>query len=78
MKTFVAEDVLVSWHSGLIVVKAENKAEAIKFIKKELASCDFIDSCDMEDGEKCYNEYCLMHRLRELRDNEVVYVYGGD
>lgn len=77
MKTYVAEEVLTSWTDGLIVVKAENKKKAMEIIKDEFTDLiDFFDDCGYE--EDCKNEHCLKHRLRELKDNELVYVYGGD
>ena len=69
MKTFVVEDVLRDYTPGLIVVKAKNKEEALKLINKELSFHDFIDDCGSAD--------CLADKIRELNDNEVVYVYGG-
>ena len=71
MKTFVVEDVLRDYTSGLIVVKAKNKEEALKLIKadQELSFHDFTDDCFHVD--------CLADKIRELNDNEVVYVYGG-
>ena len=78
MKTYVAEEVLTSWTDGLIVVKAENKQKAMEMIKKEFSNffINFFDDCGYE--EDCKNERCLKHRLRELKDNELVYVHGGD
>lgn len=76
MKTYVAEDVLTSWTSGLIVVKAENIDEAIKLILKEF---DYDDLCCGESGEDDNkNKECLKKKMRELKDNELVYIYGGD
>ena len=76
MKTYVAEEVLTSWTDGLIVVKAENKQKAMEMIKKEfLHFIDFFDNCGYE--EDCKSSRCLKHRLRELKDNELVYVYRG-
>ena len=69
MKTFVVEDVLRDYTPGLIVVKARNKEEALKLINKELSFHDFTDDCFHVD--------CLADKIRELKDNEVVYVYGG-
>ena len=76
MKTYVAEEVLTSWTDGLIVVKAENKQKAMEIIKNELKYEDFFDECGYE--EDCKSERYLKHRLRELKDNELVYVHGGD
>ena len=76
MKTFVMEDVLTAYTSGLVVVKAKNKEKAMEMIKKEfLPFIDFFDNCGYE--EDCKSSRCLKHRLRELKDNELVYVYGG-
>ena len=71
MKTFVVEDVLRDYTSGLIVVKAKNKKEALKLIAtdQQLLFHDFTDDCGSAD--------CLADKIRELKDNEVVYVYGG-
>ena len=69
MKTFVVEDVLRDYTPGLIVVKAKNKKEALKLINKELSFHDFAYDCGGAD--------CLADKIRELNDNEVVYVYGG-
>ena len=70
MKTFVVEDVLTDYTSGLIVVKAKNKKEALKLIAtdQQLSYHDFTDDCGAG---------CLADKIRELKDNEVVYVYGG-
>ena len=71
MKTFVVEDVLRDYTPGLIVVKARNKEEALKLIKadQQLSFHDFNDDCFSAD--------CLADKIRELKDNEVVYAYGG-
>jgi antirestriction protein len=72
MKTFVAEEVLSDWTSGMIVVKAIDINQAMDLIIAEFPM--FYKKCDMES---CELEYCLQHRLRELKDNEIAYVYGG-
>ena len=82
MKTFVMENVLTDYTSGLIVVKAEDKEKAIKIIMKEFPTHDFVDDClgDKNCSEYALNdnnEGCLRCKLRELKDNELVYVYGG-
>ena len=82
MKTFVVEDVLRDYTPGLIVVKAEDKEEAIKIIMKEFSSHDFVDDCFGYKNCSEYalnenNEGCIRCKLRELKDNELVYVYGG-
>jgi len=82
MKTFVVEYVLWDYTPGLIVVKAKDKEEAIKLIMKELNYHDFYEDCisDKECGEYFSDndsKGCLKCKLRELKDNEVVYVYGG-
>ena len=71
MKTFVVEDILRDYTPGLIVVKARNKKEALKLIKadRQLSFHDFTDDC--------FDVDCLADKIRELNDNEVVYVYGG-
>ncbi len=73
-KTFVAEDVLTDWSSGMIVVKTIDKKKAIKLILKEYYYYDFIADCG---AKSCNNEHCLKHRLRELKVDEIVAVDGG-
>ena len=61
MKTFVVENVLRDYTSGLIVVKAKNIESAKKLLKEQ-----FDDTYeDVTNG------------IREMQDNEIVYVYGG-
>ena len=62
MKTFVAEGVLCDYTCGMVVVKATNKEEAINLIKNDVASYDVGD---------------VLSTLRELKEGEVVMVYGG-
>ena len=71
MKTFVVEDILRDYTPGLIVVKAKNKKEALMLIAsdQQLSYHDFTDDCFHVD--------CLADKIRELKDNEVVYVHGG-
>ena len=71
MKTFVVEDILRDYTPGLIVVKAKNKKEALKLIAtdQQLSCHDFTDDCSSAG--------CLADKIRELKDNEVVYVHGG-
>ena len=69
MKTFVVKDVLGDYTPGLIVVKAKNKKEALKLIDQQIPFHDFTDDCWCAD--------CLTDKIRELKDNEVVYVHGG-
>ena len=66
MKTFVAENVLYDYTAGMVVVKAENIEKAIKV-------CKAWFSYDIDDPE--FNE--ISERIRELKDNEVVFVKGG-
>lgn len=73
-KTFVAEGVLIDWSSGMIAVKAVDKNKAIELVMKTIPYNSFIVDCGMES---CDDENCLTHRLRELKDDEVVYVHGG-
>jgi hypothetical protein len=64
MKTFVIEDTLYDYTSGLIVVKAKNLKEAIELINK--------------DNRLSYtSDYLNIGNIRELKDNEIVYVIGG-
>ena len=73
MKTFVVEDVLRDYTPGLIVVRAKSKKEALKLIAadQQLSHHDFTDDCGSSDS------LCLADKIRELKDNEVVYAYGG-
>ena len=69
MKTFVAENVLgniINWSSGMVVVKAENYDEAVKL----------IISKESNFGKKETKE--IISNLRELKDNEVVYVQADN
>jgi hypothetical protein len=61
MKTFVVENVLGDYTPGLIIVKAKNIESAKKLLKEQ-----FDDTYeDVTNG------------IREMQDNEIVYVYGG-
>ena len=61
MKTFVVENVLGDYTPGLIIVKAKNIESAKKLLKEK-----FDDTYeDVTNG------------IREMQDNEIVYVYGG-
>lgn len=75
MKTFVAENVLEDYSSGLIVVKAQSRKKAVEIIKNTFKNHGFIVDCG--DVEDCKSEYCLKHRLRELKDNEILSVWGS-
>ena len=88
MKTFIAENVLCDWNCGMIVVKAENKNEAVKLVMEELkkelgeyrASILYEDCYEDEYSEyrkNKDNEGCLKCKLRELQDNEVIYMEGS-
>lgn len=61
MKTFVVENVLCDYTCGLIVVKAKNIECAKDLLRKK-----FNDT--YEDVTK---------DIRELQNDEIVYVYGG-
>ncbi len=61
MKTFVVENILCDYSCGLIVVKAKDVESA-----KNLLRDKFNDT--YED---------ITNGIRELKDNEIVYVYGG-
>lgn len=76
MITFVATGVLRDYETGMIVLKAPNREKAIEMIKHEFPSHGFILDCG--DKEDCDSEYCLKYRLRELKDNELLYVWGSD
>ena len=75
MKTFVADNVFTSFADGIIVVKAPSKGKAIEMIKNKFNGYGFYEDCNSE--KDCSDEMCLKHRVREMNDNELVYVYGG-
>lgn len=75
MKTFVAENVLQSYRDGMIVVKTTSRKRAIEIIKEQFHSHDFIIDCG---NTQCVSEYCLKHRLREMEDDEIVFIWGSD
>lgn len=88
METFVATEVLWNWGAGMIVVKAEDKDEAVKLVMEELkkelgeyrASILYEDCYEDEYSEyrdNKDNEGCLKCKLRELQDNEVIYMEGS-
>jgi len=62
MNTYVLENVLYDWSAGLIVVKAESKKEALKRLEKEFDKREYKDFKD---------------KIRLLKNNELVYVFGG-
>ncbi len=89
MKTYVAEGVLCNWSCGMIVVKAENKDDAVRLVMEtvrkesgEYTASTLYENCFEEEclkyKEQKDNEGCLKCKLRELGDNEVVYMEGGD
>jgi hypothetical protein len=61
MKTFVVENILCDYSCGLIVVKAKDVESA-----KNLLRDKFNDTYEN-----------ITNGIRELKDNEIVYVYGG-
>lgn len=65
MKTFVAENVLTDCTDGLVVIKAKNLASAIDLIKKDNSTVGL------------YHADEIIEKLRELKGDEIVYVYGG-
>lgn len=71
MKTYVVENILCDYTCGLIVVKAKNKEDAIEMIINEIH--DPVFYCEHEID----NRKCLREKIRELNDNEIVYVKGG-
>ena len=73
-KTFIAEGVLTDYSSGMIVVQTTDKKKAIELILKQLPDSGLISDCGMEN---CNNDDCLEHRVRELKIDEVIVVYGG-
>ena len=75
MKTFVAENVLQNYGDGMIVVKTTSRKKAIEIIKDQFHSHDFIIDCG---NTQCVSEYCLKHRLREMEDDEIVFIWGSD
>ena len=76
MKTFVAENVLRNYGDGMIVVKTTSRKKAIEIIKKEFPDHGFYyRNCKIT---RCISEYCLKHRLREMEDDEIVFIWGSD
>ena len=72
------ENVLRDYTSGLIVVKAKDKEEAIKIIMKEFPTYDFVYDSFYDKNCNCEDNVSYVRcKLRELKDNELVYVYGG-
>ena len=75
MKTFVAENVLQSYGDGMIVVTTTSRKKAIEIIRNEFPYHGFYTDC----GDiQCESEYCLKHRLRVMKDNEILYLWGSD
>jgi hypothetical protein len=76
MKTFVAENPLPSYSYSIIVVKTTSRRKAIEIIKKEFPDHGFYyRNCKIT---RCVSEYCLKHRLREMKDDEILYVWESD
>jgi hypothetical protein len=67
MKTFVAENVLCNYTAGLIVIKAETIEDAIIKCHK-LKYYNYPNSSLVTE---------ISENIRELKDDELVYVYGG-
>jgi hypothetical protein len=75
MKTFVAENVLQSYRDGMIVVKTTSRKRAIEIIRNQFPYHGFYSDCG---NTQCSSEYCLKHRLREMEDDEIVFIWGSD
>ena len=71
MNTYVVENVLCDYTCGLIVVKVKSKEDAIEMIINKIHNPVFY--CQHELNNRKY----LSEKIRELKDNEVVYVNGG-
>lgn len=69
MKTFVVEEVLRNYTGGLIVVKAQN-IEHAKDLLIEKFNNNPAYALDV------YGDVTI--GIRELQNDEIVYVYGGD
>ena len=67
MKTFVIEDPFGygCQASGLIVVKAEDLDKAKQLIKKNF------------EKDKDVDVQNIIHHIREIEDNEILWVYGN-
>ena len=74
MRTYVIEHVLTDYTDGLIVIKAKNKSEAVRMILDEFPHYCF--AADGNNWEESNFEY-LQKNIRELKNNEIVHVYGG-
>ena len=66
MKTYVAQNVLCDYTCGMVVVKADSLEDAIKLLKNAKDENGYE-----RDVSKTASE------LRELKNNECLYVYGG-
>ena len=64
MKTFVAEDIMRDYTTGLLVVKANSFEDAVRLIKES------------KDIDSCYHGE-IIGELKELEDNQIKYVHGG-
>lgn len=62
MKTFVVEKVLCDYTCGLIVVKAKNIEHAKDLLREKFDNDTYGD---------------VTRDIRELQNDEIVYVYGG-
>jgi hypothetical protein len=76
MKTFIFENVGASYFgSGHIIVTAETADKAMDLVIKKYSSRKFIKNC----GEKkCILSECLIHRIRELKENDIMYIEGWE
>ena len=80
MKTYVVEDTLCDYTCGAIVVKAKNVDEAIKLIlnSKDAKDYNFCKNENYNPPNIIKNKKCLKDKIRELKDNEVLGIWGGE
>ena len=78
MKTYVVEETLCDYTCGAIVVKAENVDEAIKLILKEFNDYNLYNDGYNDPPNINKNKKYLKSKIRELKDNEVLCIWGGE
>ena len=83
MNTYVAEHVLTDYTDGMLVLKAETLEDAYKMIEE---ICYEDEDGNIKEGfnfAKHHDRFDRLYadgikkNLRLLKDNEIVYVWGG-
>ncbi len=76
MRTFIAEGVMRGYYDvGCIVVNTETLEKAMDLIIEKYDDYEFTKDCG---NESCEFEWCLKHRMREMKNDEVVYIAGSE